>query len=101
MAACHECSYFDDTHCRYNPPVLAADYGLKGCWPRVRPDDWCGRYSPRETQPDDGNFTDYQAEGQVYDPNPPWKASPSDAERNDPWTDIGYTRPATTTQKED
>jgi len=106
MPACRDCVFYEagagDGRCRINPPsFLPGSDRAEGHWPLVRPDDWCGLYSPQETQLDDSNFTDYQAEGQVYDPDPPWRQSPFDEERDDPWTDTGYTRPTAANQKED
>ena len=33
------------TECRYNPPV--AVNGLSSVFPRVEPDDWCGKWKAR------------------------------------------------------
>jgi len=87
MATCFDCAFYDATHddngvCRANPPVPVPDYGRMGCWPRVPADAWCGCHTPENTAD-----------------APPLPSIP--AERTDPWTDIGYTRPATANQKED
>jgi len=101
MPACRDCAFYEagagDGRCRINPPgFLPGSDRAEGHWPLVRPNDWCGCFAS-ENSPEDFE----QAEGSVFDPNPPWRQSPFGEERTDPWTDIGYTRPAAATQKED
>lgn len=39
---CRTCRYFVAATCRYHAPGLGQS-GL--AWPRVEPDDWCGRWA--------------------------------------------------------
>jgi len=90
MPACRDCAFlarvkYDGRpggECRVNPPTALDASNWSGVWPWVLHHHWCGCFVPN-------NSADA--------PPPP----PIPAERTDPWTDIGYTRPATANQKED
>ncbi|RPE67114.1 hypothetical protein EDD53_1518 [Pacificibacter maritimus] len=55
--ACKSCSYFEaeqsltaqDGLCRLNPPVFLTEDELRGAWPTVKTDDWCGSHSSSNT----------------------------------------------------
>ncbi len=58
--ACENCIYYlpsqmdfkEDGICRFSPPTTspASDTAM-GVWPRVKRNDWCGKYSPTKNQP--------------------------------------------------
>jgi len=43
MKICETCRYRQELECRRNPP-------LNG-YPTVKPENWCGEYMPKPTQP--------------------------------------------------
>lgn len=51
--ACKSCSFFETKAvaaseaglCRLNPPVFLTEAEMRGVWPVVKTDDWCGSHS--------------------------------------------------------
>ncbi|WP_319759471.1 hypothetical protein [Maridesulfovibrio sp.] len=58
--ACENCLYYlpgqidykEDGICRFSPPTVSPTLdNAMGVWPRVKKNDWCGKYSPKKNQP--------------------------------------------------
>jgi len=45
---CENCIYYDghDGECRHDPPVFHQNYRA-GQWPCTHPQDWCGKFTPK------------------------------------------------------
>ncbi|WP_055664953.1 hypothetical protein [Jannaschia seosinensis] len=56
QTSCQSCTFFDEHHgnqnqvdeaglCRYNPPIQQPEADVRGLWPVVKEDDWCGHHT--------------------------------------------------------
>lgn len=47
---CKNCNFYEDSFCRFNPPNQFVEHGgtLRHCLPKVKRNDWCGRFEAVE-----------------------------------------------------